>query len=196
MPRGKRNLSETTNLPIIPTDKEEGQIPYFLLDDEWGISCDERQEILVRKKSANRTIKDESGIETHIEQYYTWECIAYTNSFTHAISVYVDKKGKAKKSKLIKSKDYKELVEIQNEINSIISKALNFNGVNKEFLSITSLLDEKSKLKEELISLKETKIQVEKEVENLMDLIKEKRAIIVSNTEPKKRRLKKENGDL
>ncbi len=196
MPRGKRNLSETTNLPIIPTDKEEGQIPYFVLDDEWGISCDERQEILVHKKSANRTIKDESGIETHIEQYYIWECIAYTNSFTHAISVYVDKKGKAKKSKLIKSKDYKELIEIQNEINSIISKALNFNGVNKEFLSITSLLDEKSKLKEELISLKETKLQVEKEVENLMDLIKEKRAIIVSNTEPKKRRLKKENGDL
>ena len=196
MPRGKRNLSETTNLPIIPTDKEEGQIPYFILDDEWGISCDERQEILVRKKSANRTIKDENGVETHIEQYCMWECIAYTNSFTHTISTYVDKKGKAKKSKLIKSKDYKDLIAIQNEIKSIIAKALDFNGINKEFLSITSILDERAKIEEELKLLRGTKELIEAETDKLLQLIKEKRTIIVSNTEPKKRRLKKENGDL
>ena len=196
MARGKKSLLETTDLPIIPTDKEEGQIPYFILDDEWGISCDERQEILVHKKSANRTIKDENGVETHIEQYYMWECIAYTNSFTHTISVYVDKKGKEKKSKLIKSKDYKELIAIQNEIKSTIAKALDFNGINKEFLSITSILDERAKIEEELKLLRETKKQIEIETDKLLQLIKEKRTIIVSNTEPKKRRLKKENGDL
>ena len=196
MPRGKRNLLETTDLPIIPTDKEEGQIPYFILDDEWGISCDERQEILVHKKSANRTIKDENGVETHIEQYYMWDSVAYTSSFTHAISIYVDKKGKEKKSKLIKSKDYKELIAIQNDIKSTIAKALDFKGVNKDFLSITSILDERTKLEKELKMLKQTKEQVLQETEKLLELVKEKNKIIISTTEPKKHRVKKENGDV
>ena len=192
MPRGKRNLLETTDLPIIPTDKEEGQIPYFILDDEWGISCDERQEILVHKKSANRTIKDENGVETHIEQYYMWDSVAYTSSFTHAISIYVDKKGKEKKSKLIKSKDYNDLISIQNDIKSIITRALDFDSVNKDFLSITSILDERAKLEEELKLLRETKEQVELETEKLLQLVKEKRSIIISNIEPKKHRTPKE----
>ena len=192
MARGKRNLLETTDLPIITTDKEEGQIPYFLIDDEWGVSCDERQEILVHKKTSSRTIKDENGVETNIEQYYMWDSVAYTSSFTHAISIYVDKKGKEMKSKLSKSKDYNDLILIQNEIKSIITRALDFDSVNKDFLSVTSIINERAKLEEELKLLRETKEQVLSETDKLLQLVKEKRSIIISNTESKKHRTQKE----
>lgn len=192
MARGKKSLLETSDLPIITTDKDEGQIPYFIIDDEWGIACDERNEILVHKKVANRTIKNESGVETHVEQYFMWESISYPSTFTKAVELYVDKKGKTMKSKLIKSKDYNDLISIQNDIKSTISKALDFNNVNKDFLSITSILDERTKLEEELKMLKETKEQVLSETDKLLQLVKEKRSIIISNTEPKKHRTPKE----
>lgn len=196
MAKGKKSLLETTDLPIIETDIEEGLIPYFLIEDEWGINCDERNEILVRKRIASRTIKDENDVEDHIEQYAVWEAETYSNTFTHTIECYINKKGKEKKSKLIKSKDYKDLISIQNEIKSNISKALDFNGINKEFLSITSILDERAKIEEELKLLRETKKQIEIETDKLLQLIKEKRSIIISNTEQKKHRIKEENGDV
>jgi hypothetical protein len=196
MAKGKKSLLETTDLPIIETDIEEGLIPYFLIEDEWGINCDERNEILVRKRTASRTIKDENDVEDHIEQYIVWEAETYSNTFTHTIECYINKKGKEEKSKLIKSKDYKDLISIQNEIKSNISKALDFNGINKEFLSITSILDERAKIEEELKLLRETKKQIEIETDKLLQLIKEKRSIIISNTEQKKHRIKKENGDV
>lgn len=196
MAKGKKSLLETTDLPIIETDIEEGLIPYFLIEDDWGINCDERNEILVRKRIASRTIKDENDVEDHIEQYVVWEAETYSNTFTHTIECYINKKNKEEKSKLIKSKDYKELISIQNEIKSNISKALDFNGINKEFLSITSILDERAKIEEELKLLRETKKQIEIETDKLLQLIKEKRSIIISNTEQKKHRIKKENGDV
>lgn len=195
MAKGKKSLLETTDLPIIETDIEEGLIPYFLIEDEWGINCDERNEILVRKRIASRTIKDENDVEDHIEQYVVWEAETYSNTFTHTIECYISKKDREEKSKLIKSKDYKDLISIQNEIKSNISKALEFNGINKEFLSITSILDERAKIEEELKLLREAKKQIEIETDKLLQLIKEKRSIIISNTEQKKHRIKEENGD-
>lgn len=195
MAKGKKSLLETTDLPIIETDIEEGLIPYFLIEDEWGVNCDERNEILVRKRIASRTIKDENDVEDHIEQYVVWEAETYSNTFTHTIECYISKKNKEEKSKLIKSKDYKDLISIQNEIKSNISKALEFNGINKEFLSITSILDERAKIEEELKLLREAKKQIEIETDKLLQLIKEKRSIIISNTEQKKHRIKEENGD-
>lgn len=192
MAKGKKSLLETTDLPIIVTDIEEGQVPYFIIDDEWGISCDERQEILVRKKIASRTIKDENDNEDHVEQYFMWDSIAYVKTFTNAIEIYVDRKGKSEKTKLKKSKDYNDLIKIQNEIKSIIARSLDFNSINKDFLSITSILDERTKLEEELNMLKETKKQILQETEKLFDLIKQKRSIIISNTEPKKHKNTKE----
>lgn len=196
MAKGKKSLLETTDLPIIETDIEEGLIPYFLIEDEWGINCDERNEILVRKRIASRTIKDENDVEDHIEQYVVWEAETYSNTFTHTIECYISKKDREEKSKLIKSKDYKDLISIQNEIKSNISKALEFNGINKEFLSITSILDERAKIEEELKLLREIKKQIEIETDKLLQLIKEKRSIIISNTEQKKHRIKEENGDV
>lgn len=192
MARGKKSLLETSDLPIVTTDIEEGQIPYFLIDDEWGIACDERNEILVHKRIASRTIKNEKGDEDHIEQYIMWDSISYPSTFSSAIESYVNKKGKTEKSKLKKSTNYNDLIKIQNEIKLTIEKSLEFNGVNSNFLSSMSIIDERAKLEEEIKKLRETKEMIIKETDLLMELVKQKRAIIISNTEPKKHRDVKE----
>lgn len=192
MARGKKSLLETSDLPIVTTDIEEGQIPYFLIDDEWGIACDERNEILVHKRIASRTIKNEKGDEDHIEQYIMWDSISYPSTFSSAIESYVNKKGKTEKSKLKKSTNYNDLIKIQNEIKLTIEKSLEFNGANSNFLSSMSIIDERAKLEEEIKKLRETKEMIIKETDLLMELVKQKRAIIISNTEPKKHRDVKE----
>lgn len=193
MARGKKSLLETSDLPVVYTDEEKGQIPYFLIDDEWGVSCDERQEILVKKKIANKTVKDENGENEHIEQYTMWDSICYPSTFTDAINSYVKKKSRSMKSKIYKSSDYKDILNVQNEIKSIVAKSLDTNGVNKNFLSITSIINERQKIEEELQMLRDVKEQVNNECEKLMELIKEKRSIIIKNTEPKKHRMPKED---
>lgn len=192
MPRGKKNLAESTDLKVVDSNEESGQIPYFLFDNEWGVACDERNEILVHKRIANRTIKGEDGKEDYIEQYLMWDSICYPSNFTSTLKCYIERSERKKKGKLTKSKDYNDLIKIQNDIKETISKCLDIDGINKDFLSITSILDERSLLEEQLKLLKQTKEDVENETESLMRLIKEKRSIIISNTEPKKHRTKKE----
>lgn len=190
MPRGKKALSETSDLEIIKSDKEEGNIPYFLIDDDYGIACDERQEILVHKRIANRTVKNSD--KEYIEQYVSWDSLCYPSNFTNAISCYVERKGRELNKKIKKTKDIQKIIDNQNELKHLISTSLNINGINKEFLSITSILDERTKLEEELKMLKQTKDNVLNECEKLIDLVKEKRSIIIKETEPKKHRLKLE----
>jgi hypothetical protein len=196
MPRGRKKATELNDLPTVITDNEEGTIPYFVLDNEWGVSCDERQEILVRKRIANRTIKDEEGNDDHIEQYFMWDSVSYCNSFTHIIQCYYERASRIEKKKLQKTTNFDDIKNIYIDVNKKISQALSSDGVNKEFMSIASILDDKAKLKEELVSLKEKKEKVEKETDKLLQLIKDKTSIIISRTEPTKHRVKKENGDV
>jgi hypothetical protein len=192
MPRGKKKTSEILELPIIETTNEEGQIPYFIIDDEWGISCDERQEILVRKKLATKTIKNEEELADHIETYYLWTSNSYLRTFTEALETYYMKTDRIKKNNIKKSTNINDLIDIQKEIYELINKALCFNGINKTFLSSIDILNEKAQLKETLTDIKNLKTQIETESEKLMQLIREKRSIIVKNTEPKKHRIKEE----
>lgn len=193
MARGKKSLLETTDLPIVETDKEEGQLPYFLIDDDWGIACDERNEILVRKRIASRTVVNDDTNEKYVEQYTMWDSICYPSNFTNTINCYVDKKSKELKKKITRTKDIKKVLEVENEIKNIIARSLKVDGVNKEFLSVTSILDERTKLEEELKLLRENKEKVELEVDKLLTLVKEKRSIIIKEIEPKKHRVKLED---
>lgn len=184
MPRGKKNLLETTNLPIIKTNTEEGKIPYFIIDNEWGIACDDRNEILVHKNPANKTIKNDQGEDDHIEQYYMWTIDCYPSNVTNALEIYADRKGKEAKSKLLRSKDYNDLLRINRDIQQTIDKALDSEGVNQSYLAVTSILDERSKLEEELNRLRELTNIVEDKSNHLLELIKEKQTIIISETKP------------
>ena len=184
MAKGKKGLMETTNLPIIKTNIEEGKIPYFIIDNEWGIACDDRNEILVHKNPANKTVKNEQGENDHVEQYYMWTIDCYPSNVTNALEIYADRKGKEAKSKLIKSKDYNDLLKINKDIQQIINKALSSEGINQSYLAVTSILDERSKLEEELNRLKEIEETIENKSNYLLELIKKKQTIIISETKP------------
>lgn len=193
MARGKKSLMETTDLPIVETDKEEGNIPYFVIDEEYGIACDDMQEMLCKRVKASKTIKGEDGKESHVETYYKWNNLKYMGNFTSCIEEYAKIKSRdIKKNKLIKSKDFKDVVAIQNEVKQLVADSLSKDGLNKEFLSITSIIDERAKLEEEIKHLKQLKEQCINDVESLIELVKEKRRIIIKETEPKKHRVKKE----
>ena len=183
MPR--KTLADT-ELPIKETDIEEGALPFFLIDDEYGIACDQYCYMLCKKKRANRTIKDEDGKPNHIESYWSWTPFKYTNTFQSIMETYVEQKERGLNKRIVKSKDFKQIIETYNTIHKIISNSLDVEGLNKSFLSVTSLLDQKEKLLQEISEVHELKEDLLKEYNELQALIKEKRKIIVDKHTAKK----------
>lgn len=179
-------MPRKTELPIEETDIEEGTLPFFLIDDEYGIACDQYCYMLCKKKRANRTIKDEDGKPNHIESYWNWTPFKYTGTFQSIMETYVEQKERGLNKRIIKSKDFKEILETYNKIHKIISDALDIEGLNKSFMSVTSLLDQKEKLLQEISEVHELKEDLLKEYNELQILIKEKRKIIVDKHKPLK----------
>lgn len=196
MAKGKPMNKE---LKIKETKIEEGCLPYFIIDEEYGIACDERQEMLCFKKRANRTIKNDLGVETHIESYWKWDAIAYVHEFSRALELYEFKKDKQLKAeRLTNCTDMKELVKIKEEINEKLQKALKINGINKKVIAIGTILDKRFELEREIEELKKAKENCLLEVDKLLKLMREKTKEIISRdtiTTPKKR-VKKEVYDL
>ena len=183
MPR--KTLADT-ELPIEETDIEEGTLPFFLIDDEYGIACDQYCYMLCKKKRANRTIKDEDGKPNHIESYWNWTPFKYTGTFQSIMETYVEQKERGLNKRIIKSKDFKEILETYNKIHKIISDAVDIEGLNKSFMSVTSLLDQKEKLLQKISEVHELKEDLLKEYNELQILIKQKRKIIVDKHKPLK----------
>ena len=193
MAKGRtKQLLENMDLPLIQTDNEEGSIPFFVIDDDYGIAVDNYGYQLCKRSKANKTVKNNDGIPIHIESYYKWTSFKYTNSLKSMFECYVKEKEYELHSKLTKSRDFRDLMEVQNEIKNIICTALKSEGCNKELLSIVGLLDEKEKLRSEIKELQNIKHSVIREADSLMNIIKEKRRIIIGETEPKKHRSKEE----
>lgn len=198
--KGGIKMARPTNvadLPIIETDNEEGNIPNFLFDgdNDYGVSSGDLNFYLVERKRANKTIKDENGKLDHIEAYYKWDNVAYVNSLESAVRCYSERREKRLVSKLIKSNGFKEVAEIRKQTYEIIKNSLSQVGLNKELMDTCKLIDLKRDLDNEMKDLYEKKEQIEREFDKTMSLIKEKRSILIKETEPKKHRMKEENGD-
>lgn len=181
-----RKTLVNTELPIEETDIEEGTLPFFLIDDEYGIACDQYCYMLCKKKRANRTVKDEDGKPNHIESYWSWTPFKYTGTFQSIMETYVEQKERGLNKRIVKSKDFKQILETYNKIHKIISNSLDVEGLNKSFMSVTSLLDQKEKLLQEISEVHELKEDLLKEYNELQTLIKEKRKIIVDKHKPLK----------
>lgn len=189
MAKGKKSLFETTDPSnIIETDKEEGQIPFFIIDEEYGIAADNMCYMLVIAKKAGRTIEDNK-----VETYIKWEPVAYVNTLAQAINDYAIKKERKLNRKLSKSKDLTEIKNNQIIINNIIKKALSVNGQNKEVFDTLELLQTKEDVLKLINEVKNAKEEAIKMFDEFEELIKEKRKIIIKQTEPVKHRYKKED---
>ena len=188
MAKGKKSLIETTNPDkIIETDKEEGQIPFFLIDDEYGIAADNLCYMLVNAKKAARTLSDDN-----VETYIKWEPVAYVNTIKRAIEEYSIVKERKLNRKLLKSKDLTEIKNNQDEVRNTIQKALSVDGKNKHIFEVLDLLQAKEDVLKNINDLKVQKEKLLQLFDEFEALIKEKRKIIIKQTEPTKHRYKKE----
>lgn len=181
-----------SNLPVIESEIEEGNIPFFIIEENYGVACDQYCYSLVKRKKCNRTIKSTDKDGDYIESYYKWDGISYVSTFAATINSYVQQKERELNARLVKSKDYHALINIQNEIKDIVRKAFKASGPNKEIVTYSDLVDSKAELLRDLDELKSIKNQTVEAVDSLMELVKEKRSIILKNTEPKKHHLKLE----
>lgn len=193
MARGKLSLVELTDpKDVIATDEITGNIPFFYFSDECGIATDVLQYILVRRKQASKKGKEELGESPDkVYTYYRWEDLKYSSTIEGIVGSYISLMEKEKLGKL-STRDFKELVAVKNEIKEYIKNVFSSDGINKEVLSICSLLEDKSELKNDIAELKDMKNKINDEYNSLHELIVEKRRLIIKDTEPKKHRTPKE----
>ena len=192
MAKGRVSLLESTDLPVIETEIEEGTLPFFLIEDDYGVAADKYCYMLCERKKASRTIKNEKGEPDHVETYFLWNSIKYLSSFKGTIDCYIEIKGRKLNARKIKNTTFKDIIDNQNEIKRIVSNALKPGGANKEFVSFCDLADKKEELLKEIEEVRMLKKTLNDEAESLINMIKEKRKIIITNTEPKNHRVKTE----
>jgi len=60
--KGKQSLKDTLDASLITkTDIEEGDIPFYLIEPNYGVSADKYGYNLIERKEMTRGVKDESG---------------------------------------------------------------------------------------------------------------------------------------
>lgn len=194
MAKGKQSLKETLSPEkIIKTDEEVGSIPFWLINDTYGVAVDAYEYSLVEKKEMTRSVKDDSGQIIGGEIYYSWTYCKSASSFEDALLVYSQVTERKLMGKLVKSKDFRELVKIRLQIQKTINNSFKIEGLNQNVLNacntIESHKDLEVKINEvsKLIELTTTKAN------DFIDFIKEKHTIIVQRTESKKHRTPKED---
>ena len=194
MSRGKKKQTLLdSDLPIKTTDEEEGLIPFFLIDDTHGVYAAQFSYQIVELQMKNRTVKSSDNKPEYIERYPCWSFLGDVGTFESAIDFYLSNKERELNARQVKNKDYKKLIETQYEIREIMQKAFDLKGQNADVLSFSELIDYKARMIKQIKDLNEQKKVVEQELNSLMEFIKDKRRIIVQNTEPKKHRVKLED---
>ncbi|QHJ84995.1 MAG: hypothetical protein [Bacteriophage sp.] len=194
MSRGKKKQTLLdSDLPIKTIDEEEGLIPFFLIDDTHGVYAAQFSYQIVELQMKNRTVKSSDNKPEYIERYPCWSFLGDVGTFESAIDFYLSNKERELNARQVKNKDYKKLIETQYEIREIMQKAFDLKGQNADVLSFSELIDYKARMMKQIKDLNEQKKVVEQELNSLMEFIKDKRRIIVQNTEPKKHRVKLED---
>lgn len=187
MARGKK-LDE--NLPVIKTNNEEGSIPNILITENFGIEVQDNPVTYscVEKKISNKTSEDGKSII----QYYKWTPFpAYCGTLEQAIKRILEKcvaQNLEKYSKL----------EMQAAVDKIIETYRNFSksldlSFHEDTIKVMSDIDKRCReVEEKLKELERLEDELVNNSDKLMELIKEKRKIIVGNTEEKHHRYKLE----
>ena len=163
--------------------------PNILIDDEWGISGGYRDYALVTKKVAHRTGKAEDGEnEGKVIRYEKWDDVLYCGTIFECLRSYQDVVNLSKIKALKNCKDYLEIEKIYKSTNATINSFLKHQDMAEESKDIAKLLDTISQLQLELKRVH----TILAEADELHEKIKEKRQILIKDTEPKKHRVKLE----
>lgn len=187
MARGKR-IDE--NLPVIKTNTEEGSIPNILITDNFGIEVQDNPVTYscVEKKLANKTSEDGKSVI----QYYKWTPFpSYCGTLEQAIKRILEK-CVAQNLEICTKLEMQAVVDKVIETYREFSKSLDLS-FHEDTIKIMSDIDRKYReVEEKLKVLKNLEEELVSNSEKLMELIKEKRKIIVGNTEEKQHRYRLE----
>ena len=187
--KGKQSLADTVDESEIIESGEITSEPNIIIDDEWGIRGGYRDYALVTKKIAHRTGKYEDGEnEGKVIRYEKWEDVLYCGTIFECLRSYQEVTNLSKIKALKNCKDYFEIEKIYKSTNATINSFLKHQDMVEESKDIAKLLDTISQLQLELKRVH----TILAEADELHEKIKEKRQILINDTEPKKHRVKLE----
>ena len=195
MARGKQSLKDKLNESlIIKTDEEIGDIPFWLIDENYGVSVDKYGYSLVEKKEMTRGVKDDAGNIVGGETYYTWQFCKSASSFEDGLLAYTRVTERKLMSKLVKCQDFRMLVAIRLQIQKTINNSFKINGINSELLDACNTIQGHEDLKIKIAEVNKLADDTTEQFNDLIDTIKEKRKIIVQEMpKEKKHKIKEEN---
>ena len=185
----KETLASTVPEEEIVDLGEELNIPNILIDDDFGISGKYLDYALVQRKVAYRTGKAEDGEnEGKVIRYIKWEDCKYASNISGCLGIYKKISNLNKISKLKKCRDFAVIEAILKETNDVVDNFLKtHNDLNNQQSQIADMMDTINELKSKI---KEAN-KVFEAVQNLHELVKTKRKIVIDDTEPKKPKFKK-----
>lgn len=192
--KGKLSLLDTTPPEdIIYTDEETGIMPFFLIEDDWGIACDQYCYKLVNKKQASKTGKEENGEDPEkVYSYFRWDDIKYASNIEGIIDCYIGVKEKLLHAQYIKQKDVQTLINIRLQIKAIIEKAFGVDALTEQIKVASGLVESSQKLKSKIDTVKENLHEVVDVKNKTIEEIKKVKMAFMDRERPKTHRIKEE----
>ena len=183
---------ETLNeLEVIVTDIEVSP-PNYLIDDEFGISGGYGDFALVKRKVKTRKgTKEDGENEGKTIQYIGWDVVTphgYGRTPFDILDNYAEYINLRKFKQLKKSINFDDVKQIYLDTQATIRNAMKSTQFTSDIIEHGTLINEIAELKAKLKAIND----VFKDADELRELIKDKRKIIIGETEPKKHRTKKE----
>ena len=174
MGRGKPSMAANVDKEdIITTNENTGSVPFYLIDDEWGIAADEYCYALCRGKIAHK--KDIVDGKEVIVSYKRWSKVSYYNSIWSVLKGYAEKKEKIDLSQL-KTTDIGKIAQISENIKVIVTKKMNEYVFDTNIEEIGKLEHTKKKLMREVKEITAMKESLQKEYDKTMALLKQIRS--------------------
>ena len=188
----KETLASTVDPSEIVDLGEEINIPNYLIDETYGVLLDEYGSTLVERKISYRTGKAEDGEnEGKVIQYINWTPVKthiYGRNVFDAFENYANYVNGKTLKQLKKETDFNTVKQIYLDTQSTIRKAMKSSQFSSDIVEHSTLINEIAELKAKLKAIN----NVLAEADELREMVKEKRRIVIAETEPKKHRLKLE----
>lgn len=188
----KETLASTVNEEDIVDLGEEENAPNFLIDENYGGLGRYGDIALVERKIAYRTGKAEDGInEGKVIRYIKWTNVephTYGRTIFDVLNNYDKYVSHIKFKQLNKSQNFDDVKQIYLDTQSTIRQALKSSQFTDDIKQQGTLIDEIELLKSKLKKVD----SILAEADELHELIKNKRKIVINDTESKKHRVKLE----
>ena len=188
----RETLASTVDESEIVDLGEEINIPNYMIDENFAIIGDEFGYTLVERRISHRTGKEKDGKnEGKIIKYVEWKPTKtqiYSGTIFGIFDNYANYVNGNKFKKLKKSTNFEEVRQIYIDTQKVVREAMKSSQFTDDIKTQGTLINEITELKRKLDSIN----KVLQEADELRELIKTKRRIIIGETEPKKHRTPKE----